>query len=429
MRYYSTNHISAHVELREAITRCIARDGGIYLPDTIMPFPAAFLNNIQEMSLTDIAFIISNTFFGNDIESSRIKHIVDDTFSFDIPLKKLDKNLYVLELFHGPTMTIKDISIRFIARVMSALSMTMGSINVILASSGNTATAIANGFSNVPGVNVTILYPHGAISHMDEILRHSTGNNIKLVEVKGTIDDCKQMVQAALSDKSTQSKLHITSVDSVNIGRLLPQTILYFHAYAQLQKAQKISPTKCDIAMPCGNLSCLTSAIIAKRMGLNFHSYIAGCSKSNTFEHILRNKTANATIAPGNKLAYAINVHTPANLPQLAELYNGDYSLMSSDIIAASINDIQTAMAMAEISELTGYEADAHTALAYAALKQQNTQNNVGIILATSHPSKTAISKGDSALTRTQAKVNSKYPSAKISPTYPALRKYLTDNL
>jgi threonine synthase len=260
-------------------------------------------------------------------------------------------------------------------------------------------------------------------------LRHSTGNNIKLVEVKGTIDDCKQMVQAALSDKSTQSKLHITSVDSVNIGRLLPQTILYFHAYAQLQKAQKISPTKCDIAMPCGNLSCLTSAIIAKRMGLNFHSYIAGCSKSNTFEHILRNETANATMASGNKLAYAINVHTPANLPQLADLYNGDYSLMSSDIIAASINDIQTAMAMAEISELTGYEADAHTALAYAALKQQNTQNNVGIILATSHPSKTAISKGDSALTRTQAKVNSKYPSAKISPTYPALRKYLTDNL
>jgi threonine synthase len=428
MRYYSTNHISAHVELREAITRCIARDGGIYLPDNIMPFPAAFLNNIQEMSLTDIAFIISNTFFGNDIDSSRIKHIVDDTFSFDIPLKKLDKNLYVLELFHGPTMTIKDISIRFIARVMSALSMTIGSINVILASSGNTATAIANGFSNVPGVNVTILYPHGAINHMSEILRHSMGNNVKLVEVKGSIDDCKQMVQSALADKSTQSKLHITSVDSVNIGRILPQTIIYFHAYAQLQKHQKISPTKCDIAVPCGNLSCLTSAIIAKRMGLNFHRYIAACSKSNSFEHILSGDTTDTSNPIGNKLAYAINVHNPANLSQLAELYNGSYSAMGNDIIATSINDIQTAMAMAEISELSNYTADAHTALAYSALKQQNLQNNVGIILATSHPSKTA-ARNDGTAIHSQAKVNSPYPSAKISPTYPALRKYLIDNL
>jgi threonine synthase len=414
--------------------RCIAPDGGVYLPDLITPLPRAFFKNMQEMSLTDLAYVVANTFFGADVDSKDLKRIVDETFTFSIPLIKLSDDVLLLEMFHGPTHTFKDLGARFMARLLPCLSPNRHSINIILATNGNTGGAIANGFYGVNGVNVTVLFPHGTMPKSQESVFTSIGGNIKAIEVEGSIDDCKRMVTDALNDTELCNKIHLTGANSVNIGRMLPQVISYFHAYAQLLKLG-VDPMVCNFAIPCGNLSNLTSGVIAKRMGLKIGKLIAGCNANNLFDRKLNNADNTSARPTISTFARAMDLSVPTNISRLLDLYDGSWEKMRNDISSATIEDCQIAETINQVFDKTGYTIDPHTAVAYASFKQMQQNNEKGVIFATAHPAKSfdimkAITGREMDNPTQLAKTNpSKRFTQKLPPTYPALKKYLIRNI
>jgi threonine synthase len=422
------------VELREAVMQCIAPDGGVYLPDLITPLPRAFFKNMQEMSLTDIAYVVTNTFFGTDVDSKDLKRIVDETFTFSIPLIKLSDDVFLLEMFHGPTLTFKDLGARFMARLLPCLSHNKQNTNIILATNGNTGGAIANGFYGVDGVNVTVLFPHGTMSKSQESVFTTIGGNIKAIEVEGSIDDCKQMVASALNDTDLCSKLHLTGANSVNIGRMLPQVISYFHAYAQLLKLG-VNPEDCDFAIPCGNLSNLTSGVIAKRMGLRYGKLIAGCNANNLFDRKLSGADNTSTRPTISTYAKAMDLSEPTNTSRLLDLYDGSWEKMHNDISSATIEDCLIAETIKRVFELTGYTIDPHTAVAYASFKQMRQNSEKGVIFATAHPAKSfeimkAITGRDMDTPKQAVRATAnKRITLKLPPTYPALIKEYLNQL
>jgi threonine synthase len=285
MMYYSTNHISPNVTLRDAIIHGLAPDRGLYMPERIPTIPKPFFNHISEMNLHEIAYVVANTLFGEDVDSEDLHNIVADTLSFDIPLRKIDDNRYVLELFHGPTLAFKDVGARFMANMLAHFHRKEGSdrdVNVLVATSGDTGSAVANGFLNVPGVKVFVLYPHGKVSRMQEAQFTTLGANITAIEVKGTFDDCQAMVKAAFVDKELNDAMHLTSANSINVARFLPQMFYYYYAYAMMVK-EGVRPEQIVVAVPSGNFGNLCSALIAKRMGLPIHRFIAANNRNDVF--------------------------------------------------------------------------------------------------------------------------------------------------
>jgi threonine synthase len=388
---------------------------------------------MQEMSLTDIAYIIANTFFGADVDSKDLKRIVDETFTFTVPLIKLTDEVYVLEMFHGPTLTFKDIGARFMARLLPCLSPNRQGINIILATNGNTGGAIANGFYGVEGVNVTVLYPHGTMPKSQEALFASVGGNIKAIEIEGSIDDCKQIVTAALNDTNLCNKIHLTGANSVNIGRMLPQVIAYFHAYAQLLK-QGVNPEECSFSIPCGNLSNLTSGVISKRMGLKIGKLIAGCNANNLFDRKLRGNSDTSPHPTISTYARAMDLSEPTNIDRLLDLYDGSWENMRNDICSATIEDCEIATTINLVYAQTGYTIDPHTAIAYASYIKMKQNCKKGVIFATAHPAKsfdimrTITNREISAAAQMAGLTTKKRNVQKLPPTYPALKKYLISN-
>lgn len=289
MNFYSTNNYNHKVKLRDAVLRGLAPDRGLYMPERIPEFPRAFFNNIGSMSLTDIAFVVASAFFGDEVESDALQRIVNETLNFDIPLVKVADNRYSLELFHGPTLAFKDVGARFMARLLAYFNRHDydADINVLVATSGDTGSAVANGFLGVEGVHVFVLYPHGKVSKIQEAQFTTLGRNITAIEVTGTFDDCQALVKAAFLDPELNERMKLTSANSINVARFLPQAFYYYHAYAQLASLG-LPLDKVVVAVPSGNFGNLCAGLIARFTGLPISRFIAANNANDVFYQYLQ---------------------------------------------------------------------------------------------------------------------------------------------
>ncbi len=388
MQYYSTNGIAPKVSLQEAVVRGLAPDNGLYMPERIPTIPQAFFNNIGEMTLQDIAFVVANTLFGDDIDSATLKEIVNETLNFDIPLVHVDENRYSLELFHGPTLAFKDVGARFMARLLSYFNKQKGTkdVNVLVATSGDTGSAVANGFLGVQGVRVFVLYPKGKVSKIQEAQFTTLGKNITALEISGTFDDCQALVKSAFMDDELNEKLQLTSANSINVARFLPQMFYYFYAYAQLAKMGK-PLDNVVISVPSGNFGNITAGLIGKRMGLPIKRFIAANNKNDIFYQYLLSGNYNPRPSIST-IANAMDVGAPSNFARILDLYGNSHSAIKAEISGCTYTDEQIAETLKDTYNKTNYLLDPHGAVGYRSLLDGLNENEIGIFLETAHPAK-----------------------------------------
>ena len=333
MIYYSTNNPNLEVSLQEAVVKGLAADRGLFMPERIPSLPKAFFNNIGNMSLQEISFIVANTLFGKDVESEVLKDIVYDALNFDIPLKHVTGNMYSLELFHGPTLAFKDVGARFMARLLgyfNSKSNDKSMVNVLVATSGDTGSAVANGFLGVPGVRVFVLYPQGKVSRIQESQFTTLGKNITAIEVNGTFDDCQALVKNAFMDKELNQRMKLTSANSINVARFLPQMFYYFYAYAQIAKrGQKLD--NIVVAVPSGNFGNICSALIGKAMGLPIKRFIAANNSNDVFYQYLQTGKYEPRKSI-QTIANAMDVGDPSNFARVLDLYHHSHAAICKDI-------------------------------------------------------------------------------------------------
>ena len=312
MRYYSTNGKAPLATLEKAVVKGLAEDRGLYMPERIKPLPQEFFDNIQDMSLQEIAYQVADSFFGEDVDAESLRRIVYDTLSFDIPLVKVEEPIYSLELFHGPTLAFKDVGARFMARLLQYFLQKEGKglVNVLVATSGDTGSAVANGFLGVEGIHVYVLYPKGKVSPIQECQFTTLGQNITAIEVDGVFDDCQALVKNAFMDEELNAKMQLTSANSINVARFLPQSFYYVHAYAQLKK--KLKGEKVVCCVPSGNFGNICSALFGKRMGLPISRFIAANNANDIFYNYLQ--TGRYEPKPSKQtIANAMDVGDPSN--------------------------------------------------------------------------------------------------------------------
>ena len=433
MLFYSTNGTARPASLEQAVMTGLAPDGGLYMPQTIPVIPRAFFNNISDMSISDISYVVADILLGDDIPSGDLREIVSDTFSFDIPLTPLSDNIYSLELFHGPTLAFKDVGARFLARLIAYFNRRRSNkeINVLVATSGDSGGAVAAGFHNVAGVKVYVLYPKGTLSEMQEKQFTTLGGNIYPIEVSGTFDDCQAMVKEAFTDPELRDKLPLTSANSINIGRLLPQMFYYFHAYSRLIHSvhDPINRPDVVISVPCGNLGNLTAGLMAKRMGLPVSRFIAANNRNDTFVRFLRDGRLEARKSV-RTLANAMDVGNPSNIRRIIDIYRGDIDALLRDIEGRAYSDSEIAETMSTIYRTCSYLLDPHGASACRALSEALRPGEKGIFLETAHPSKFPSRVNRILGTTLRNPADRLIPlngvtRQKISPHYPALKNYL----
>ncbi len=389
MEYYSTNHQTRNVSLREAVVKGLAADRGLFMPERIPQLPKAFFKNIGNLSLQEISYAVANTLFGEDMDSQELKNIVYDTLNFDIPLVHVNGDIYSLELFHGPTAAFKDVGARFMARLLGYFTRrgnNTGKVNVLVATSGDTGSAVANGFLGVDGVRVFVLYPEGKVSKIQEAQFTTLGQNITALEVNGTFDDCQRLVKQAFLDDELNSKMNLSSANSINVARFLPQMFYYFYAYAQLQQRNQ-ADKDLVVAVPSGNFGNITAALIAKRMGLPIKRFIAANNRNDIFCHYLLTgkyepKPSVATIAN------AMDVGDPSNFARVLDLYGHSHERICSEISGCSYTDEQISDTLAYCYKTNGYLLDPHGAVAYRALMEQLKPGETGVFAETAHPAK-----------------------------------------
>ncbi|MDD3957022.1 MAG: threonine synthase [Proteiniphilum sp.] len=387
MHYYSTNKTAPSVSLQEAVVKGLAPDKGLYMPATIQQLPADFYKEMADLCLADIAKTVAEAFFGGDIPKERLDEIVTDTLSFDIPLKKIEEGIYALELFHGPTFAFKDVGARFMARMLSHFVKEEGQqdVKVLVATSGDTGSAVANGFLGVEGIQVFVLYPSGKVSDIQEAQFTTLGQNIVALEIEGTFDDCQSLVKAAFMDQSLNSRLNLTSANSINVARFLPQSFYYFHAFAQLARQGRSGEVV--FSVPSGNLGNLTAGLFAKRMGLPVKRFIAANNRNDVFREYLQtgSYTPRASV---QTVANAMDVGAPSNFDRILDLYDHSHASISRDIAAYRYNDEEIKHTIREVNQKAGYLLDPHGACGYMALKEGLQPGETGIFLATAHPAK-----------------------------------------
>lgn len=384
MILHSTNGKSPKVSVSEAITNGIAPDGGLYMPDQLPRLPQALFRNIQEMSLRDVAFVVLNTLFAEDISAAKLKAMCDDVLDFDIPLVKYGENRYILELFHGPTGTFKDIGARFMSRLLPILAP-IGEgrkRNIIMATSGDSGGAVANAFSRAAGTNVFILYPKGGLT-LSEISRFASLRHVHAIEVDGSFDECQALVKEALHADAKAGAGKLTAGNSINVARELPTVIYFFHAYAQIVSATE-QREGIVISVPCGNLGSLAAALIAKKMGLPVDRFVATNNSNDVFVEFLRTggftpKKALLT------LARAMDVGNPSNMARIIDLYNGKIDLLRDDVAGFAYADDEIAQTMREVFEATGMHVDPQSATAIRAIDQHLRLGEIGIALASGY--------------------------------------------
>ncbi|MCR5298823.1 MAG: threonine synthase [Paludibacteraceae bacterium] len=387
MKYYSTNGKAAKATLEEAVVKGLAPDKGLYMPEIIKQLPKSFYDTIETKSFHEIAYTVADAFFGEDVEAGSLKQIVCDTLSFDVPAVKVKENIYSLELFHGPTLAFKDVGARFMSRLLGYFVRKEGAkeVNVLVATSGDTGSAVANGFLGVDGIHVFVLYPKGKVSPIQECQFTTLGKNITAIEVDGTFDDCQALVKNAFMDPELNAKHKLTSANSINVARFLPQSFYYFYAYAQMKK---LEPGKeVVICVPSGNFGNITAGLFGKKMGLPVKRFIASNNSNDVFYEYLQTGQYNPRPSV-QTLANAMDVGDPSNFARVLALYGQDIEAIRSDISGARFGDEEIAETIRRCYRETGYLLDPHGACGYGALEAGLKPGETGVFLETAHPTK-----------------------------------------
>lgn len=387
MKYYSTNKQSENVELQEAVVKGLAADKGLYMPEQLKKLPREFYDTMEDLSFQEIAYRVADAFFGEDVPADVLKEIVYDTLSFDTPVVHVKDNIYSLELFHGPTLAFKDVGGRFMARLLSYYIKKQGQkdVNVLVATSGDTGSAVANGFLGVEGIQVYVLYPKGKVSEIQEKQFTTLGQNITALEVDGTFDDCQALVKAAFMDKELNEKYLLTSANSINVARFLPQAFYYFYAYAQLKKAGKAD--ELVICVPSGNFGNITAGLFAKKMGLPVKRFIAANNKNDIFYQYLQTGEYNPKPSVAT-IANAMDVGDPSNFARVIDLYGNSHAAVTAEISGTTYTDEQIRETVKKVYQETGYLLDPHGACGYRALEEGLQPQETGVFLETAHPAK-----------------------------------------
>jgi threonine synthase len=383
MQYYSTNRKSPKVGFKEAVINSLPSDNGLYFPESIPVLSTEVLKRFRGMSLPEIGFEMMKN-FTSGIPEAELKLILEDVLSFEIPLVQVEEDIYSLELYHGPTYAFKDVGARFLARCLGYFSRSQDEeVSILVATSGDTGGAVANGFYGVAGVKVVILYPSGKVSDLQEKQLTTLGGNITALEVEGDFDDCQALVKQAFLDKELNEKLSLTSANSINIARWMPQSIYYAWMLTQIESNDLL------VAVPSGNYGNITAAMLAKRMGFPLGKFLA-CSNAND---VVPRYLQTADYAPEPTIATyanAMDVSKPSNFPRMQELYDSSYQAIRADVSGFSLSDDEILQTISDCKQETGYLLDPHGAIGYAGLKQTLKPEQKGVFLETAHPIKFA---------------------------------------
>lgn len=385
MKFYSTNNRSHSLGFGAAVEKGLAADNGLYFPETIPTLSSEFINNLHTFSKEEIGVEVMRHFTSEDISDEELKRIVRETLDFDFPLKEVSKDVFSLELFHGPTMAFKDVGARFMSRSLRALAEDRESI-VLVATSGDTGSAVANGFYKIPGIKVVLLYPSGKISHIQEMQLTTLGENITAIEVDGVFDDCQALVKQAFLDEELNKKLALTSANSINVARWLPQSIYYFLAVAE---ARRQGFEEVVFSVPSGNFGNITAGMIGAKMGLPIKKFIAATNMNKIVPDYLTSGVY-SPVASVPTISNAMDVGAPSNFVRLTEMYGNSHEGITHDLEGYYLTDEQTKQVMKRCYEENEYILDPHGAIAYDALLKSGLANDktCGIFLETAHPAK-----------------------------------------
>ena len=387
MKYYSTNKKAPMASLHEAVVKGLAGDRGLYMPERIKTLPQSFYDNIDRLSFHDIACTVADAFFGEDVPADDLRRIVCDTLSFDCPVVQVDENIYSLELFHGPTLAFKDVGARFMARLLQHFirQEKQERVNVLVATSGDTGSAVANGFLGVEGIHVYVLYPKGKVSKIQECQFTTLGRNITAIEVDGVFDDCQALVKQAFLDADLNAHMRLTSANSINVARFLPQAFYYFNAYARMKALGKAD--RMVMCVPSGNFGNITAGLFGHVMGLPIHRFIAANNANDIFYQYLQ--TGVYQPQPTKQtLANAMDVGDPSNFARVYDLYGGRHDAITAYISGATYTDDDIRDTMRECHARTGYVLDPHGACGYRALRDLLEEGETGVFCETAHPAK-----------------------------------------
>lgn len=436
MLYYSTNKKSPLATLHEAVVKGLAPDRGLYMPEEVRPLPAEFFNHIEQLSFQDMACEVARAWFGDDVKAGDLDRIVRDTLAFDVPAHPVAGGIYSLELFHGPTLAFKDVGARFMARLLQYFIRQEGlpRVNVLVATSGDTGSAVANGFLGVDGIHVYVLYPKGKVSRIQEAQFTTLGRNITAIEVDGVFDDCQTLVKNAFMDDELNRHMRLTSANSINVARFLPQAFYYFYAYAQLKKAPGFAmhggTSNVVVSVPSGNFGNICAGIFAWKAGLPVKRFIAANNANDIFYQYL--KTGEYHPKPSRQtLANAMDVGDPSNFARIYDLFGGDHDQIAKLVSGATYNDDQIAQIMRQCLADTGYLLDPHGACGYEALRQGLRDGEIGVFLETAHPAKfkekvDAITGGDVAIpARLEAFMRGEKQSVPMANDFQAFKNFL----
>jgi threonine synthase len=389
MQFYSTNAQAPLATLEKAVVKGLAEDKGLYMPEHIKSLPKSFFDNIEKLSFQEIAFSVADAFFGEDVPAEDLRRIVDDTLAFDCPVVPVTDRIFALELFHGPTLAFKDVGARFMARLLQYFIRKEGeggnTVNVLVATSGDTGSAVANGFLGVDGIHVYVLYPKGKVSDIQECQFTTLGQNITAIEVDGVFDDCQRLVKSAFMDAELNSHLKLTSANSINVARFLPQAFYYFHAYAQMKRRGLAN--RLVVCVPSGNFGNICAGLFGKRMGLPVSRFIAANNANDIFYQFLQTGEYHPK-ASVQTIANAMDVGDPSNFARIYDLYGKSHAGICADISGATYTDQQIAETIKQVYDTTGYLCDPHGACGFRALEEGLKDGETGVFLETAHPAK-----------------------------------------
>ena len=385
MKYYSTNKQVPEVSFEQAIFQGLPDDNGLYMPKEIKQLPAEFFENIHDMPLHDIAYEVAKCFIEDEIPEADLKKIVEGTLAFDLPLVEVEDNVYSLELYHGPTCAFKDVGARFLARCLSYFSRQSDKkATILVATSGDTGSAVASGFLGMENINVVILYPKGKISKIQEQQLTTLGQNITACEVEGTFDDCQKMVKDSFLNLELKQKYNLTSANSINMARLIPQSFYYFWTYAMLGGDKDLA-----ISVPSGNYGNLTAGLLAKKMGLPIKQYIASANANDIVPAYLRSGSFEPRRSV-ETISNAMDVGNPSNFYRMNDLFGADVETFREELLGFTYSDEETSETIKKVYNDTGYLLDPHGAVGYLGLKAylKDHSDAVGVFLETAHPAK-----------------------------------------
>ncbi|TWP24643.1 threonine synthase [Apibacter muscae] len=385
MKLYSTNNKDLRVSFKEAVFNSFPIDKGLYMPVEIPQLSSDFIKNIDRYNFQEIAFLVTQAFLGNEIPEEDLKKIIEEVINFEAPVVPLSNELGVLELFHGPSLAFKDFGARFMSRIMAYLSdKNDKTLDILVATSGDTGGAVAQGFLGVKGTRVTILFPKGKVSEIQKLQLTTNGQNIRALEVDGTFDDCQSMVKEAFNDPELNENFNLTSANSINISRLIPQTFYYFHAYAQALRQNKKS---INFVVPSGNFGNIGAGLLAYKMGLPVQHFIAATNINDTVPRYLQSGvfTPKSSV---QTLSNAMDVGNPSNWVRIMQLFNNDLQKIKEMVSSTSFTDEETLSGIQELYQQYNYIACPHTAVAYLGAKEICNAQEFTIFLSTAHPCK-----------------------------------------